>query len=332
VKPLIGLTMGDAAGVGPEISLKAAAASAAFCRVFIIGDPAFLLRSAGKLGIEGVVPCVETGEMVFKKGRINVLDTGGPGLSRVKTGVPSPLCGLASVDYVKKAVSLALSGDIDALATAPISKQSVSMAGIRCAGHTELLEELCKKKAVMAFASGAFRIALASRHIPLARVPGFLSWSSILETVKILYDFRGDFGLKNPSFAVLALNPHAGDGGVLGSEDDKKIAPALNMIRKLNISADGPFPADGFFGTGRYEKYDFTVAMYHDQGLIPYKMKTFGKGVNVSVGLPVVRTSADHGTGFEIAGTGKADHSSMAAALKLAADMVRKRKASAKAG
>ncbi len=328
MKPVIGVTMGDAAGVGPEVCLKAAVSPAAnSCRVALIGSAEVLRKTAAELkmdvrvsssgGIEG---------MTFKKGTVNVLDRGGVSMSTLKKGMPSAMCGLASVDYIKTAVSLALSGGIDAVATAPLSKRSVFMAGIHYAGHTELLEELCGKRSVMAFVSGGFRVALVSRHIPLARVPGFLSWSRIVETVKTLYDFRGDFGLKEPSFALLSVNPHGGEGGVLGTEDEKKTSPAVKMLRKLNIKADGPFPADGFFGSGKYGDYDFTVAMYHDQGLIPFKMKSFGKGVNVTVGLPVVRTSADHGTGYDIAWRGVADGGSMSAAVKLAADIFEKRR------
>ena len=328
MKPVIGVTMGDAAGIGPEVCLKAAVSPALkSCRVAIIGSAEVLRKTAG--GLKMVVEVSPAGgikEMKFKKGTVDVLDLGGVSVSKLKTGMPSAMCGQASVDYIKKAVSLAQAGGIDAIATAPISKHSVFMAGIHYAGHTELLEEICGRRAVMAFAAGSFRVALVSRHIPLARVPGFLSWNRIVETVKVLYDSREDFGLKKPSFALLSVNPHAGEGGVLGAEDQKKTAPAVQMIRKLNIKADGPFPADGFFGSGKYGDYDFTVAMYHDQGLIPYKMNSFGKGVNITVGLPVVRTSADHGTGYDIAGRGIAEEGSMAAAVKLAAAISEKRR------
>ncbi len=328
LKPIIALTMGDAAGIGPEVCLKAVLSSAVnkCCRAAVIGSADFLRETAVRLKMDAPVMSFGSIEsMTFKKGTVQVLDRGGINISKVKTGMPSAMCGRASVDYVKTAVSLAARGDINGIATAPISKHSVFMAGIHHAGHTELLEQICGKKAVMAFAAGSFRVALVSRHIPLARVPGFITWNKILETVKTLYDSRADFGLKEPSFALLSVNPHGGEGGVLGTEDERKVAPAVKMIRKLGINADGPFPADGFFGSGNYRNYDFTVAMYHDQGLVPYKMQTFGKGVQVSVGLPFVRTSADHGTGYDIAGRGAAEAGSMAAAVKLAAGIAGRR-------
>ncbi len=329
MKPVIGITMGDAAGVGPEVCLKAAASGrTASCRTVLIGDAALFSETAEMLGIDMKIKAWESpGEIVFRKGTLNVIEAGPIKTARLKRGIPSSASGRASVECVKKAVSLALKSEIDGVCTAPISKQAVFMAGIHYAGHTELLEELCNKKAVMAFVSGKLRVALVSRHIPLARVPGFLTWNRIVETVKTLHDARADFGLAKPSFGILSLNPHAGDGGVIGSEDEKKIGPAVKMIRKLNIPAGGPFPADGYFGSGKYMDYDFTVAMYHDQGLIPYKMKSFGKGVNITVGLPLVRTSADHGTGYDIAGSGKADEGSMIEAVRLAGAIAKKRMA-----
>jgi 4-phospho-D-threonate 3-dehydrogenase / 4-phospho-D-erythronate 3-dehydrogenase len=331
VKPVIGITMGDAAGVGPEVSLKAAASAAVnSCRTVVIGSAEVLKKTAEelKLGAE-VTSFSGIDGMSFEKGAVNVLDRGGINISKLKTGMPSAMCGRASVDYIRTAVSLARSGGIDGLATAPISKHAVFMAGIHYAGHTELLEEICGKRAVMAFVSGSFRVALVSRHLPLARVSGYISWSRIVETVKTLYDARGDFGLKKPSFALLSLNPHAGEGGVIGTEDEKKTSPAVKMVRKLGIEAEGPFPADGYFGSGKYKDYDWTVAMYHDQGLIPFKMKTFGRGVNATVGLPVIRTSADHGAAYDIAGRRKADEGSMVSAVKLAAGISAKRKKAA---
>lgn len=324
-KPLVGITMGDAAGVGPEVSLKAAVSPAAgSCRTVIIGSLDVLRETAERIGLAADISACPPGKTPAG-GAVNVIDAGGIKLSKLKTGMPSAMCGRASVDYLKAAASLAADGDIDAVATAPIGKRSVSMAGINFPGHTELLEEFCGKKAVMAFVSGKLRVALVSRHIPLARVPGFLNWSRILETVKTLSDSSGDFGLAGPSFALLSVNPHAGDGGVIGSEDERKVFPAVKMIEKLGIKVAGPFPADGYFGSGKHMSYDWTVAMYHDQGLIPYKMASFGKGVNVTVGLPFVRTSADHGTAYDIAGRGLADEGSMVSAVRLAAQITGRR-------
>lgn len=235
--------------------------------------------------------------------------------------------GTLAMHSVARAITLCREGRVDAMTTCPISKEVIARAGFNFPGHTEFIAERTGGgEVLMMMVSGALRVGLVSAHVPLKDVPSQISEESVGRTVRLMAaSLRSDFGIDAPRIAVLGLNPHAGDGGILGKEEMQIITPTMNRMAHL-AELSGPFPADGFFGSGRWKDVDGVVAMYHDQGLGPFKALSFGRGVNMSAGLPIVRTSPDHGTGFDIAGSGSADASSLKAALQLAAEVARRRR------
>ncbi len=328
MKPAVAITMGDAAGIGPEILAKAYASSklSGLCRPFLIGSADVLEEAVKSLRLPLLVNAIENlrdGE--GKAGIIDVVDLKNIRLSALKKGRASVMCGRASIDYVRKAAGLALSGEVDAVVTCPINKEAVLRAGF-CGGHTELLSKLTHtSKFAMMLTAGRIRVVLLTRHVPIKSVGRLVTKKRILETVKLIESSAADFGLVRSAIAVLGLNPHCGDGGLSGREEREEIIPAIRRARESGIMAEGPFSADGFFGSGTWKNYDFILAMYHDQGLIPFKMQTFGLGVNITLGLPIVRTSVDHGTGYDIVGKGKASEKSLIEAVRMASEVVRRR-------
>ncbi len=246
----------------------------------------------------------------------------------VQFGMVRREAGLASMLAVEKAVRLCADGTCDAMVTAPISKEAVALAGYGYPGHTEFIAELTGGDPLMLMVSGTLRVGLVTHHVPLREVPGAITTVSMRQHLDRLDSaLRTDFGVSDPRIAVLGLNPHAGDGGVLGREETDVIAPAIDAARKRGMVAFGPFPADGFFAARTYRRYDGVLAMYHDQGLVPFKTLSFGKGVNCTAGLPIVRTSPDHGTAYDIAGSGTASPESLRAAIDLAVDIAARRRA-----
>jgi 4-hydroxythreonine-4-phosphate dehydrogenase len=235
--------------------------------------------------------------------------------------------GSAAMIALETAIRLCMNNKCYALVTAPISKEAISMAGYSVPGHTEFLaQQTTADDVVMMLVSGKLRVALVSTHVPLKDVAAYISTKKIISKTKILHQsLISDFGIRSPRIAVLGLNPHAGDGGVLGLEEIEIIEPSVQFLREIGFKADGPFPADGFFGSRLNNTYDAILAMYHDQGLVPFKTLSFGKGVNFTAGLPIIRTSPDHGTAFSIAGKNIADEKSFLEAYKLAAIMAMKR-------
>lgn len=234
---------------------------------------------------------------------------------------------LKSLDHTCRAVE---AGEVDAMVTAPIHKKTIQSKDFQFSGHTDYLEARFKSKAIMMMVSDDMRMALATVHVPLSKVTEMVTEDLVLERIKTLHQsLKNDFLISKPRIAVLALNPHAGDGGVMGNEDETIVAKAIKQAFDSGSMAFGPYPADSFFGSGEYKKFDGILAMYHDQGLIPFKSLSFGRGVNYSAGLPFIRTSPDHGTAFGIAGQGVADEGSFREALLLAADLVKKRAISA---
>jgi len=330
MKPVIAVTMGDAAGIGPEVCLKAVASGKMdFCQPVIIGSRDVLENLAAVLKLRTSINTVKNVEEIkLKRGVANLLDIGGIQSNKLIPGRTSAICGRASVNYIRKASALAANNLVDAIVTAPISKQAMHRAGLKYTGHTELLADIFRvKKIVMIFARGNLHIAIVTRHIPISEVSRSITKKGIIDTINVIYADRKLLGLSKPSFAVLSLNPHAGEGGILGKDEQKTIIPAIKKAAGDGIKVAGPFPADGFFGTKREKNFNVVIAMYHDQGLIPYKMAAFGCGVNVTLGLPIIRTSVDHGTAFDIAGKGIADPSGLTEAMRLAALMAgRKRK------
>jgi 4-hydroxythreonine-4-phosphate dehydrogenase len=238
--------------------------------------------------------------------------------------VLSGAAGRAAYDVLLRAVKDAQSGAVDAIATAPVNKEAFKLAGLEWAGHTDLLAHLTgARRVAMMFHSDVLRVVLATVHIPLSEVPGVLTRALMTETIRLVAGELPRFGVARPRIAVAGLNPHAGEHGLFGREEIEAITPAVDTCRGESILVSGPFPADTIFVRTTRGEFDVVIACYHDQGLIPVKLLAFGQAVNVTIGLPIIRTSVDHGTAFDIAGKGIADHGSMVAAVRLAAALAR---------
>ncbi len=328
-RPTLLLTLGDPNGIGPEVVLKAAPLVADVARVVAVGSAAVLAEQAHALGLGGVAALGSLTDEA-PAGALAVLDTGLSGFSWGETTAEG---GRQATAAIERAAALCLAGQADGMVTAPISKEAIHAAGSPFPGHTEMLQALTGAgTVVMVLAAdlpaGPLRVALVTVHVPVSAVAGLVTPERIAAVCETLAAaLRVDLGIASPRLAVLGLNPHAGDGGILGTEERDVIAPTLAALRDRGIDATGPFPADAFFGRGGWTRADAVVAMYHDQGLAPFKALAQGAGVNVTLGLPIVRTSPDHGTAFDVAGRGIADSSSMVAAIRMAADMARRRAA-----
>ncbi len=315
--------MGDPGGIGPEIIIKAlyCAEIRNYCNPIVIGD-AGIMKEALKLTglplrIKSISSISDTKPMV---GTIEVMNIH----SRLpaKKGSPSKSAGRALVTYIKKAVELALKNEVKAIVTAPISKKSLKMAGYTWPGHTEMLAELTNVKDFgMIFVSKNLKIILSTIHIPLKEVPKKVNQKLVLKTIRLAKKGTDILGIEKPRIAVAGLNPHAGESGIMGTEESGTIVPAIKKAQKEGIDVSGPYPPDVIFHKAYNGHFDIIVCMYHDQGLIPFKMIAFDTGVNVTVGLPIIRTSPDHGTGFDIAWKNMADPSSMLEAIKLASKL-----------
>jgi 4-hydroxythreonine-4-phosphate dehydrogenase len=292
MKPRIAITVGDPAGIGPEISVKAASHPdvRAVCEPILYG------------------PTSESELERFAAGRV------------------SAGAGRCAYDAIVRAVGDAQAGRVDAIATAPINKEAFAAAGLPWRGHTELLAHLTgASRFAMMFYAEELRVILATVHIPLAEVPRTLTRDLLESIVMLAAEQLPEFGLTRPKLAVAGLNPHAGEHGVIGTEDDEVIRPAIEACRARGVDVRGPFPADTIFLRAMKHEFDAVVACYHDQGLIPVKLAAFGRAVNVTLGLPIVRTSVDHGTAFDIARRGLADPSSLIEAVRLAARLAAER-------
>lgn len=328
MNPIIGITMGDPAGIGPEVVVKALTSQAIYeeCRPLVIGDGKVLnyqlLITNYQLPIK---PIREVQEAQFKPGTIEVIDLDNVGPGRLKIGEVSKEAGRAAIEYIKEGTRLALSGQIDALVTAPISKEAINRAGFNFEGHTEFLSELSgTRESAMLFVSPSLRVALVTIHIPLREVPLRLNTDRILTVIELVHrSLITYFGI-TPKIGVAGVNPHAGEAGIFGDEE-VLIEAAVKEARSRGIDAEGPYPADTLFTKRNLVYYDCLVAMYHDQGLIPIKLLDFDRAVNVTLGLPFPRTSPCHGTAFDIAGRNLANPSSMIEAARLAAQMARTR-------
>jgi len=300
--------MGDPNGIGPEVIVKAISSSEIeqLCEIVIFGDAGIIQKAA-----KNSTP------------QIKINECSEFGLEDLEPGIIDRKAGQASLDYIGAAVKSALANEIDAIVTAPISKESTHLAGSQYPGHTEMLKDLTgAEQAVMMFEGGRFKVMLVTIHEALSDVPSLISKDRVLSTIKITHDaLINHFKISEPKIVVCGLNPHAGESGAFGKEEINHIIPAVEEARELGINIDGPFPADTLFYYASQGKWDAVVAMYHDQGLIPFKMVSFDDGVNITLGLPIIRTSPDHGTAFDIAWKRKADPSSMKAAIKVAAQL-----------
>jgi 4-hydroxythreonine-4-phosphate dehydrogenase len=314
----IGITAGDPNGIGPEVALRAALASQpAARRIVLIGHRAVWARAAR--GIGGALP-PEAATLEPPLPRCCTWDPDLAPAPRYRPGRVAADAARAAYGYILAATAAAQNRRVDAIVTAPISKEAFQLAGIREPGHTELLARLTgtRRYAMMLFGD-RIRVVLATRHLPLRRVAEALTSDAIVEAVEMLARALPWMGFRRARIGVCALNPHAGDGGALGHEERTVIAPALARCRRRGWNVSGPVPADAIFHQHLGGVYDAVVAMYHDQGLGPMKMLSFDSGVNLTLGLPIVRTSPDHGTAFDIAGAWRANPASLRAALDWAA-------------
>jgi 4-hydroxythreonine-4-phosphate dehydrogenase len=335
----LALTLGDPAGVGPEIIVKAWSELRHSGPPFLaVGDfQALASASAGGASILKKI-IVPSEAIVAFEDALPVLDL--PLRARVVAGQPSSAAAPAIIKWIETAVGLALSGAVAGVVTAPIAKAPLYEAGFKFPGHTEFLGELTAAETfdgargpVMMLIAGDLRVALVTVHEPLAKVSGLLTTQAIVNAgVVTAQALRRDFGIAKPRLAVAAFNPHGGEGGTIGREEVEIVAPAVRELEHLGIDVTGPHPADTLFPDGMRSRYDAAICLYHDQALIPVKMLDFWGGVNVTLGLPIVRTSPDHGTAFDIAGRGLARPDSMVAAIRLADQLAQARAREARAG
>lgn len=335
MKPVLAITVGDCNGIGPEVALKAVASPGIqrICRPVLVGPLEVFewYRRKLRLGMtfRHWSPDHSWESPACTRKNLVLVQTAPP--RGVHPGQIAKDSGGAAGEAVLTAARLALMRNVDGIVTAPISKRALHLAGIEFPGHTEYLQHLSGAEDVaMMLVAGELRVGLVTIHISLSSVAAAVTRDAVVRKATIIHRaLQTDWGIKNPRLAVLAVNPHAGEDGDIGAEEASTIAPAIRDLARRSIRADGPFPADAFFARKRPEEYDAVLAMYHDQGLIPLKMAARGKAVNVTAGLPFVRTSPDHGTAFDIAGKGTADASSMIEAIRVAATIVRNRMKSA---
>jgi 4-hydroxythreonine-4-phosphate dehydrogenase len=316
--------MGDPAGIGPEVVLKAVAEPEIqrICIPVIIGDAQLLAHTARTLDLQSGYDIVRSGEpipdelsepIIFHLDNINGV---------IEPGVESGAAGKAAGGYIEAAVELCAAGSVDAIATAPINKRSLFLGGYSFPGHTEFLAHLTgSEEYAMAFVAANLRIVLISTHVPLAEAIRLVQRDRIMRTINLTHRELKRWGLERPRLAVAALNPHGAEGGLFGMEESSEIGPAIEACREDEINVEGPYSADTVFLRASRGEFDAVIACYHDQAMIPVKCLSFGEAVNVTLGLPFIRTSVDHGTAFDIAGKGVAEHSSMVAAIKLAAEL-----------
>ncbi len=324
-KPIIGLTMGDAAGIGPEVITMALLDKRVLniCRPLVIGNTDIIRQALQSINRTARLRKItEIGEAVFRRDTMEIIDLDNLDSDLIKRGEISPLAGKAAFEYLQYAVSMDLKKDIGAVVTAPLNKEALNRAGYHYPGHTEILAELCGVKQVcMMLVVGYLRVAHISWHLSLREACSFLSKERILTTLKLGLEAVGRMGIGEPRVAVAGLNPHAGEGGLLGKEEIIHIIPAIKEARYQGIDVTGPIPPDTLFYRAEKGEFDLIIAMYHDQGHIPLKLFGFLKGVNITLGLPIIRTSVVHGTAFDKAGKGTASPESLIKAIELAVQL-----------
>ena len=324
----IGITLGDYNGIGPEVIIKTLADIRIlnFCTPIIYGSGSLINKTRKLLHVENFSFQQIRQVAEHDSKRINVLNCWEEELE-LNLGTPTQQSGRAALQSIQAASADLKAGLIDGIVTAPIDKDNIQSEEFKFPGHTEYFTTYFEApESLMFLVSGNLRVATATGHIPVKEVAGKLTTELLLQKITILLQsLQNDFGIQKPRIAVLGLNPHAGENGLLGIEEQEVIIPAMRSLREQGHLLFGPFPADGFFGTRHYQQVDATLAMYHDQGLIPFKTLAFENGVNYTAGLPIVRTSPDHGTAYNIAGNNKAQESSFREALFLALDIIRKR-------
>ncbi|PTQ95583.1 4-hydroxythreonine-4-phosphate dehydrogenase [Mucilaginibacter yixingensis] len=339
-KPTIGITMGDPASIGPEIAIKALLNERLYdvCNPIIVGDAGVFEDIVSRLNLPAKINAVKSvSDAKFVYGQPDVYDLANVDMSQLKFGEISAMAGEASFAAVKKVIELALAGDVDATVTGPINKKSVNEAGHHFAGHTEIYAHFTDtKKYAMLLVEDNLKVIHVSTHVSLRQACDLVKKERIIQVIELLHNGLISLGEKNLKIGVAGLNPHAGDSGLFGTEDDGEILPAVEEARKLGYDVDGPIPADTLFSKAATGYYGGIVAMYHDQGHIPFKLTGFKwnaekqqmdsvKGVNITMGLPIIRTSVDHGTAFEIAGKGVASPDAMVLAIESAIQLSKHR-------
>jgi 4-hydroxythreonine-4-phosphate dehydrogenase len=325
----VGITHGDTNGVGYEVILKCFASNdiLELCTPIVYGSSKILNYHKKALGITTTQINVARDVAHIREGALNLVEVINDEV-KVELGQPGKQAGKAAFEALEAAVSDLKRGDIDVLVTAPINKDNIHSEEFNFPGHTEYLEASTGdgEKALMILCNDTMRVALVTTHVPLAKVAQAINKENIIQKLHTFNEsLMRDFGIQNPRIAVLALNPHSGDNGLLGNEEKDIIAPAIQEASDDHIMCFGPYAADGFFGNNQYRRFDGVLAMYHDQGLAPFKTIAMNEGVNVTAGLPIVRTSPDHGTGYDIAGKGVASEASMRHAIFTAIDIYRNR-------
>ncbi len=332
-RPYLAITMGDPAGIGPEIIVKALSSPTVWriCRPIVVGATSVFEQEVRRLqSLLRIVPLkgnhAPTEGKQIVKGCIPILDPLDKPLGRFHKGKAARGPGAASLSCIETAVRLAQYGCVGGMVTAPINKEAIHFAGCLHPGHTELLADLTKTKNFgMMLLGGSLKILFVTTHLSIRKVPEALTTKKIVQAIRLASaSMRHHFQISRPKVGVAALNPHAGEHGLFGNEEQKVIAPAVKKAKKAGIRVSGPWPADTLFGAAVRGDYDVIVAMYHDQGLIPLKTIAFGECINMTLGLPIIRTSVDHGTAYDIAGKGRADPKSLIQAITLAAELVRK--------
>lgn len=323
--PKIGITMGDPTGIGPEVIVKSYQDPKITkeCIPVLLGDANVMKKTIAALHAKLEVTVISVEDIKSLKPNsksIYVVKLSNLDPVRLKIGRPDKIAGKMMVTYIKEAVRLAMNGSICAMVTGPINKAAINNAGFNYPGHTELLAEITRTEDYcMMLVGKKLKVSLVTTHLPMREIPNMITPGMIFKTVKLTYEALVDyFGIKNPKIAVVALNPHAGEEGLFGVEEKELIIPGIKKAESMGIQVFGPLSADTAFHFAYKGKYDVVVGIYHDQALIPIKMINFDDSVNVTLGLPIVRTSVDHGTAYDIAGKGIANPESMSAAIMLA--------------
>lgn len=328
-KPRIGITIGDPSGIGPEISLKAITDEEvlAICAPVLIGDAQYLAHWSRIFNLARGFDVINEGESWPSNLDLPVIYNLANIPGSIEMGKEQADCGKAAAEFIEAAVMLCGIGQLDAIVTAPINKLSLYLAGYPYPGHTEFLANLTHtNEFAMTFFAPALRVSLLTTHVPLTEVPSYVKKNALEKLIRLVHRELLSLGFERPRIAVAALNPHGGEGTLFGIEEASEMIPAIESCRELDgINVSGPHSGDTVFLRAVRGEFDLVISCYHDQGLIPVKCFSFGEAVNVTLGLPFIRTSVDHGTAFDIAGQGKADHSSMIAAIKLAVELFQRK-------
>lgn len=340
MRPILAITMGDPAGIGPEIVVRALSHKETYeqCRPIVTGDAAVMKEAVKLLGFDFKVnPVSDVKDALFEYGTIDVYDLGCIDMSTFKFGEVQPQCGNAAFVSIRKAIDLAMAGEVNGTVTAPLNKEALNLAGHHFDGHTEIYATFTgTKKYAMMLADENIRVIHVSTHVPLRKACDLVKKARVIEVTELISDACRQFGIESPRIGIAGLNPHSSENGMFGDEEALEIIPAIEELRSRGFNVDGPVPPDSIFAKAKCGKYDGCVAMYHDQGHIPLKVCAFNwdketgkmqsaKGVNITLGLPIIRVSVDHGTAFDVAGKGIASEDAMMLSIDYATRMAKYR-------